>query len=264
MPSFNFLTDLFSKEELEDYQITIPPFKMKVLRDKLDEKIKEDPDYEVFVPLVYYRVRALQKDKRLNLVVSFHDVFISNKGNLFTIKSKGVHFYKSHSSYGYRLTVIAQGGKRYPILLHRAMACSFVPVDTSLKRDPKTGGVLIVDLNHMTVNHLNGVKSSLDLKNLEWTTFSGNIQHAYDTGLLVSPGGTDNTRTKIVKGVGVKGPLLGKAFILIGEKEIVTSGFNQGNVHSCCRGSRETHKGCVWSFATEEEIATLPRGLPTI
>jgi len=61
--------------------------------------------------------------------------------------------------------------------------------------------------NHKpTVNHINGVKHDNSVINLEWSTHSENIQHAYDNGLrLYRPlhykgkFGSDHNRSKAVK-----------------------------------------------------------------
>jgi len=37
--------------------------------------------------------------------------------------------------------------------------------------------------NYPIINHLDGIKSNCAISNLEWTTYSLNQKHAYDTGL---------------------------------------------------------------------------------
>jgi hypothetical protein len=53
------------------------------------------------------------------------------------------------------------------LLIHRIVAIVFLPNPENLP----------------VVNHLDGQKNNAHVENLEWTTFKGNSQHAYDTGL---------------------------------------------------------------------------------
>lgn len=55
--------------------------------------------------------------------------------------------------------------------IHRAVAEVFCPVPEEIKNE-----VLLV-------NHINGIKFDNRASNLEWVTYSGNILHAYKTGL---------------------------------------------------------------------------------
>lgn len=69
---------------------------------------------------------------------------------------------------GYMVVGLTKDGKRTRQYVHCLIALTFL--------GPKPDG--------MEVNHKDGVKVNNAIENLEYTTRSGNVQHAYDTGLM--------------------------------------------------------------------------------
>lgn len=51
--------------------------------------------------------------------------------------------------------------------------------------------------NELTINHINGNKQDNRIENLELTTQSGNVQHAFDTGLKHGVRGEKNNLAKL-------------------------------------------------------------------
>ena len=96
-----------------------------------------------------------------------HCYFISNKGNVKTIKTleNRVLFTKDD---GYVACPLGLDNKSYYKYVHRLVAEAFVP-------NPNNKG---------QVNHKNGIKNDNSVENLEWVTPSENIRHAIETGLL--------------------------------------------------------------------------------
>lgn len=72
----------------------------------------------------------------------------------------------------------------YPkrVKLHRAMAMSFDLPGYSEETQ--------------SINHINGFKGDNRLKNLEWMSTQGNVQHAFLAGLEVNPKGQEHPRAK--------------------------------------------------------------------
>jgi hypothetical protein len=64
-----------------------------------------------------------------------------------------------------------------PVSVHRLMCLTFLERPTE---------------KHVWVNHKDGDKLNNTLDNLEWTTISQNIQHAFDTGLKKIPKGPEH------------------------------------------------------------------------
>ena len=70
---------------------------------------------------------------------------------------------------GYLKVSLRCSGKRYTRNIHRLIALTFI-------ENPN---------KYPCVNHIDGNKLNNDISNLEWSTYSGNIQHAYDNGLTI-------------------------------------------------------------------------------
>ena len=68
---------------------------------------------------------------------------------------------------GYYVLNLCLNGKVNMHLVHRLIAVNFIP-------NPK---------NKPAINHKNGIKTDNRLDNIEWSTYSDNNQHAYNTGL---------------------------------------------------------------------------------
>ena len=69
---------------------------------------------------------------------------------------------------GYLTVRLYQNKMLVTVFIHRLVAAAFVPNLQGKK----------------VVNHKNGNKEDNRAENLEWTTHSENIKHAYDTGLI--------------------------------------------------------------------------------
>lgn len=69
------------------------------------------------------------------------------------------------------------------LLAHRLIALTFIP-------NPE---------NKPEVNHKKGIKSDIRVSELEWSTTSENIQHAFDTGLKISSKGSEHGQSKLTE-----------------------------------------------------------------
>ncbi len=77
--------------------------------------------------------------------------------------------------------VFKVNGKRKGMLIHRAVALTYIP-------NP---------YNKAEVNHIDGNKLNNHVSNLEWCTHSENMKHAFKTGLANNSGGK-NGMSKIL------------------------------------------------------------------
>lgn len=252
--SYKFIDDLFSAEELEVYHKTLFPFNLPLVKETLDKKLEEDPDYEVFLPFYYRRIDNKLKGDSLKLINPSY-LFISNKGRIISnnIVEEFREIPRKDYPDKYSAAYIAISGDTYTISIHRAVACVFIPVPTC----HLSAGLHPKDLE---VNHINGDKLDWSIGNLEWSTTKENVNHAFATGLMKS--GEAHKDTKPVKGRVIRGKFIGFEFVLFGGNNLEQYGFDQAATSNAAHGKLKSHGNCKWVFATEEDIANLPRVIP--
>lgn len=107
---------------------------------------------------------------------------VSNKGRVFSYNNpydKLVELTPNNNNTKkyYRVGVQTIDNEQCPISVHRAVLCSFDPID---------------NMHELTINHKNGEKADNYLENLEWLTNIENIHHACDTGLRKEDSITDD------------------------------------------------------------------------
>ena len=102
----------------------------------------------------------------MKLIPQFNHHYVTEDGKIINHKT-GVTKKLQTLQNGYLACTITEFNKGTTILLHRALALTYLP-------NPE---------NKRTVNHIDGNKQNNCLTNLEWATDAENIKHAYDNGL---------------------------------------------------------------------------------
>lgn len=107
--------------------------------------------------------------------------------------------------------------------------------------------------NKAYVNHKNGIRSDDRAENLEWSTLSENILHAYNVlGRKVSGAfamdkrGSLNPSAKAVIRLSKDGVFIKKYDFM---DQAILDGFGPSNICAVVRGKRKTHGGFRWEYA---------------
>ena len=97
----------------------------------------------------------------------YHGYSVDSKGFIWNKRHTAPLSQNSKDRDGYIKHLLVDNGEKYYVRAHRIIAELFIDNPDNLP----------------VVNHLNGIKDDNRVENLEWTTVSGNTQHAFDNGL---------------------------------------------------------------------------------
>ena len=109
----------------------------------------------------------------MKTIDGFSDYYITEDGRVYSTRQSATPKLRklSITDSGYYHVGLKSEGKLSFQLVHRLVAKTFIP-------NPD---------NKPQVNHKDGNKLNNCVSNLEWVTPSGNMQHAYRTGLVILP-----------------------------------------------------------------------------
>ena len=141
---------------------------------------------------------------------------VSNKGNVISCKRGAPYPLKVvHNGCGYQIVGAVARSTAY---VHRLVAETWID-----------------NPNHYEeVNHINGNKDDNRVENLEWTTRSENIRHAYRTGL--------NNKTTPIR-------IVETGEVFESQHECARRiGCDQGSIANCLAGKRSTHRGYHFEY----------------
>lgn len=147
-------------------------------------------------------------------VVEFPGYEVSNLGNVRNSET-GKCLKPGKHRQGYRLIWFSDSEGRHGRSVHRTVAEAFIP-------NPE---------NKPQINHIDGDKTNNKVDNLEWSTGSENMIHAYSTGLFA---GRPTTAVRIIE--------TGEEFASIRECANRIDG-DPSNICKCLRGTQESHLG---------------------
>lgn len=116
------------------------------------------------------------------LIAGFCNHFVSNDGRVLKKKNGQLLVLSPEKTrLGYMRIRIRDKGKIKRSLVHRLVADAFIP-------RPKWA---------TEINHIDGNKGNNSVSNLEWSSRSHNIRHAFNSGLARSLRGDDNPTSKL-------------------------------------------------------------------
>lgn len=108
--------------------------------------------------------------------IGLNEYYVSDFGRVYSMKRRRFLNLQIIQNGYYRVFLTLKDGSKRYYLIHRIVMIEFHYID---------------NYQDMQVNHKDGDKSYNYDDNLEWTTSSKNIQHAYDNGLKVKEFGED-------------------------------------------------------------------------
>ena len=215
----NIITEPFLLKD--DYSSEVNTERWLEIEDYPGEIWNNLPGYEGL-----YQVSNIGRVKRLPSYVRFNHGIRRIRGGI-----KKVHLQNN----GYFIIDLYKNNKRKNMLLHRAVALSFIP-------NP---------LNLPVINHKDNNRTNDVVTNLEWCDMSYNMKYSYDTtdrrSKMNWKSGKENANSKEV--VAFNKQLIEVArfdSILDASRKL---GICDSGIVSCLKGRTKTYKGYIWHYA---------------
>jgi hypothetical protein len=113
------------------------------------------------------------------------DVTVGNNGGIRRQVGQWLSPTLATSKRGHLRVYLARDGIKTPVLVHRAVAFTYLP-------NPHA---------YIIINHIDGNSANNEVSNLEWCDAQHNSQHAYRTGLTTTPNqkGAHNSGAKLTE-----------------------------------------------------------------
>lgn len=179
-------------------------------------------------------------------LVGFESLYsVSNTGmiranNVSFVRKNGIKFTKKeiilkqsvNNKNGYAYVNLNKNGLHYLMLVHRAVALSFIP---SISDKPY-------------VNHKDGNKLNNNLSNLEWCDRSYNMKHAYENNLInrSMPKGYNSACSKPIELYDLSGVLIGEYGSQYEASRL--SGFSLSSILRSLKGVVEKPRFGYWKY----------------
>lgn len=175
----------------------------------------------------------------LKAVVGFAGVYeVSDSGEVYSINYRRSGMRKRLAEIGlkgYKRVALSKNGNSRQYLVHRLVAIAF----------------LGIDIQKPFVNHKNGIKSDNRLENLEWCTFSENLQHSYDflgriSGMKGKLGRLNKNSRRIIQ-YGMAGEKVAEYDSIADACRILN--LRDANICASAKGKRKSSGGYIWRYA---------------
>jgi hypothetical protein len=125
-------------------------------------------------------MKTIPKFPKYSMSADGCEVLNTETGKLITI---------STDVKGYKWVSLLINGKIKRVAIHRLIGFTYLPAP---------------DADQIWINHKDGNKGNNNADNLEWSTISSNIKHAYDTGLHQIKRGIDHWRAGVAVNVNTR------------------------------------------------------------